>query len=145
MGGDFAGDFAEVVHGFAYVLAYEVAADAVVEALYGSLQCLPGVDERLVVSCVGHYHLAFVGFGQGSSVDEDLLQLVECGLLFCRDEDVFCVRWKQLCEGCGDGLPLCVVQAVVFVHHCQQLFAGGVGQYFGAELCQVLWWVCAVD
>ena len=30
VGGDFAGDFAEVVHCFANVLAHEVAADAVV-------------------------------------------------------------------------------------------------------------------
>ena len=145
MGGDFAGDFAQIVHCFAYVLADEVAADAVGESLYGALQGLLGSCECLVVAGVGHYHLAFVGFGQCGCFDEHVLQLGECGLLFCRDEDVLCVGRQQLCEGVGDGLPLLVVQAVVFVYHGYELLAGGVWQYLGAELCKVLGWVCAVD
>ena len=81
MGGDFAGDFAEVVHAFAYVLAHEVAADALVQAVDGSCEGFACVYEGFVVACVGHYHLVAVGFGQRCCRDEHLLQGVEAGVL----------------------------------------------------------------
>lgn len=45
VGGDFAGDFAEVMHGFAYVLGKEVAGVVVGQALTGALYGLTGTDE----------------------------------------------------------------------------------------------------
>ena len=53
VGGDFAGDFSEVMHGFAYVLGEEVAGVVVGQALTGALYGLTGTDEGFVMTHVG--------------------------------------------------------------------------------------------
>ena len=69
VGGDFAGDFSEVVHTFADVLRDEVAAEGGFESVDGAEDGFVGKGERLVVSGVGDYKLVGVVFGEVGGID----------------------------------------------------------------------------
>ena len=83
VGGDFAGDFAEVVHAFADVLAHEVAAEPVFKSLQTSADGFVGSCECLVVACIGHYHGFVVGHGgDGGFCHDALTQCIQVVALF---------------------------------------------------------------
>ena len=64
-GGDFAGNFAEVVHALAYILTHEVAANAGLQSVDGTRNGFSGFRKSCVVAGVGHYHLVGIVVGEG--------------------------------------------------------------------------------
>ena len=75
--GDFTGDLAQIVHCLADVLAYEVAAEAVTQAVDGALYCLPGAAQGGVVAGIGHYHFVGIVLRQCGQGADALLQGVD--------------------------------------------------------------------
>lgn len=90
VGGDFAGDLAQVVECLAYVLAHEVAADAQAQRVDGALEGFSCTYQCLVVAGIGHdYGILAYGW-QGCSLEDELLQALDVALTQSRDGDGVC-------------------------------------------------------
>ena len=120
VGGDFAGDFAEPVEAFAYVLVEEVAAEAVVQAVDGAGDGVAGTGQGLVMAGVGDDDGVAGYVGQGCGLDDEVAQGLDVAVAFGTDRH----NGDSFGQGAFEFAPCGnVVVKVGLVEHGNQLLA----------------------